>query len=179
MTNREVLISGAGLAGPALAFWLQRNGFRPTVVERAPALRTGGYKVDVRGAAVEVLKRMGLFETVKAAETGMRHITYVSRTGKPIAVLDADLLMGRRNDDLELMRTDLTRILYDATAATTEYVFGDAIASLHDSGDGVDVTFDSGAQRRFDLVIGADGLHSATRRKVLGEVLLFNVWAYI
>src|SRR5688572_23321014 len=127
MRNREVLISGAGLAGPALAFWLQRYGFRPTVVERAPDLRTGGYKVDIRGAAVEVLKRMGLFAAARAADTGMRHVTYVNPAGRPIAVLDANLLMGRRDDDLEVMRTDLTRILHDATDA--EYLFGDAIES--------------------------------------------------
>nr|BFE69554.1 hypothetical protein GCM10020092_028550 [Actinoplanes digitatis] len=81
MTNREVLISGAGLASPALAHQLHRNGFVPTVVERAPALRDGGYKVDIRGAATEVLKRMGLFEAARAADTGMRHVTYVRRDG--------------------------------------------------------------------------------------------------
>jgi 2-polyprenyl-6-methoxyphenol hydroxylase-like FAD-dependent oxidoreductase len=177
MRNREVLISGAGLAGPVLAFWLQRYGFRPTVVERAPDLRTGGYKVDVRGAAVDVLKRMGLFEAARDADTGMRHVTYVKPDGRPIAVMDANLLMGRRDDDLEVMRTDLTRILYDATDA--EYLFGDAIDTLTETGDGVDVTFDSGATRRFDLVIGADGLHSATRRLVMGEVPLRHLGAYI
>jgi 2-polyprenyl-6-methoxyphenol hydroxylase-like FAD-dependent oxidoreductase len=177
MRNREVLISGAGLAGPALAYWLHRYGFRPTVVERAPDLRTGGYKVDIRGAAVEVLKRMGLFEAAREADTGMRHVTYVNPAGRPIAVLDADLLMARRNDDLEVMRTDLTRILYDAAPA--EYLFGDSIESLTETGDGVDVTFAGGTTRRFDLVIGADGLHSATRRLVMGEVPLTHLGAYI
>jgi 2-polyprenyl-6-methoxyphenol hydroxylase-like FAD-dependent oxidoreductase len=177
MRNRAVLISGAGLAGPVLAFWLQRYGFRPTVVERAPDLRTGGYKVDVRGAAVEVLKRMGLFEAAREADTGMRHITYVRPDGRPIAVMDANLLMGRRDDDLEVMRTDLTRILYDAGEA--EYLFGDSIDALAETGDGVDVTFAGGATRRFDLVIGADGLHSATRRLVMGEVPLRHLGAYI
>lgn len=76
--GNPVLISGAGLAGPALAYWLRRYGFEPTVVERAPALRDGGYKVDVRGAATEVLKRMGVYERARALDTGMRHITYVA-----------------------------------------------------------------------------------------------------
>ncbi|MEU4215944.1 FAD-dependent monooxygenase [Actinoplanes sp. NPDC026623] len=179
MTNREVLISGAGLAGPALAHQLVRHGFAPTVVERAPALRDGGYKVDVRGAATEVLKRMGLFEAARAAHTGMRHVTYVRRDGRRIARLDADLLMGRRNDDLEVMRTDLTRILYDATAGDVEYVFGDSIATMNEVPDGVDVTFDSGVVRRFGLVVGADGLRSATRRAVMGDVPLRHLGAHI
>lgn len=179
MTNREVLISGAGVAGPALAFWLHRHGLRPTVVERAPARRDGGYKVDLRGAAIDVLKRMGLFEAARAADTGMRTVTYLRGDGAPIASLDANLLMGRRGDDLEVMRTDLIRILHDATAGHVEYVFGDAIAALEDGPDGVDVTFAGGGQRRFDLVIGADGLHSATRRQVLGEVPLRHLGAYI
>jgi 2-polyprenyl-6-methoxyphenol hydroxylase-like FAD-dependent oxidoreductase len=179
MTPRDVLISGAGLAGPALAHQLHRHGFRPTVVERAPALRDGGYKVDIRGAATEVLKRMGLFAAVRAVDTGMRHVTYVRRDGRRIARLDADLLMGRRGDDLEVMRTDLTRILYDATAGDVEYVFGDAIAAMTDGPDGVDVTFASGATRRFALVVGAAGLHSATRRLALGEVPLRHLGAHI
>ena len=179
MRNHEVLISGAGLAGPALAYWLSRYGFRPTVVERAPALRDGGYKVDVRGAATEVLKRMGVYEASRAADTGMRHITYVRRDGRPIAVIDANVLMGRRGDDVEIMRTDLTRILYDATAADVEYVFGDAIAGIVPGPDGVDVTFERGAPRRFGLVVGADGLHSATRRLAMGQVPLSHLGAYI
>jgi len=179
MRNREVLISGAGLAGPALAHWLHRYGFRGTVVERAPALRDGGYKVDIRGAATEVLKRMGLFEAARAADTGMRQITYVKPDGRPLATFDANLLMGRRGDDLEVMRTDLTRILYDATAGDVEYVFGDSIAALAEGPDGVDVTFERGAARRFDLVVGADGLHSNTRRQILGEVPLRHLGAYI
>ncbi|MET8153028.1 FAD-dependent monooxygenase [Actinoplanes sp. NPDC049668] len=179
MTNREVLISGAGLAGPALAHQLHRHGFVPTVVERAEVLRDGGYKVDIRGAATEVLKRMGLFEAARAADTGMRHVTYVRRDGRPIARLDADLLMGRRGDDLEVMRTDLTRILHDATAADVEYVFGDAIAAMIEDADGVEVTFASGAVRRFALVVGADGLHSATRRMAFGDVPLRHLGAHI
>jgi 2-polyprenyl-6-methoxyphenol hydroxylase-like FAD-dependent oxidoreductase len=179
MTTNEVLISGAGVAGPALAHRLHRQGFSPTVVERAPALRDGGYKVDVRGAATEVLKRMGVYEAARALDTGMREITYVNKDGRPIARLDANLLMGRRGDDIEIMRTDLARVLHDATAGDVEYLFGDSIAALGDDGDGVDVTFTSGKQKRFAYVIGADGLHSATRRLVMGEVPLTYLGAYI
>ncbi|GAA2498171.1 FAD-dependent monooxygenase [Winogradskya humida] len=179
MTQRSVLISGAGLAGPALAYWLHRHGLRATVVERAPALRDGGYKVDIRGAATEVLKRMGLYEQARAADTGMQTVTYVKADGGRIATLEADLLMGRRGDDLEVMRTDLTRILHDATATDTEYLFGDSIDTLDEDADGVTVTFTSGMSRRFDLVVGADGLHSKTRRAAFGEVPLRHLGAYI
>ncbi|SNY59893.1 FAD-dependent monooxygenase, partial [Paractinoplanes atraurantiacus] len=167
-----ILISGAGVAGPALAHWLTRQGRRVEIVEKAPSLRAGGYKVDVRGAASTVLGRMGLLEAAKKADTGMRQITYVSKRGKTIAALPADLIMGRRGDDVEIMRGDLGRILHDATAGEAEYRFGDAIASLDDGPDGVDVTFASGRRGRYELVVGADGLHSATRRQVLGEVPL-------
>ena len=179
MSEREVLISGAGLAGPALALALRGRGFRVTVVERAPAPRDGGYKVDIRGAAIEVLKRLGLFEAARTADTAMRHVTYVRPDGRPIATLDANLLMGRRGDDLEVLRTDLTRILYEATTGDAEYVFGDTIAALEERPGGVAVTFASGRTRRFDLVVGADGLHSATRRLVMGDVPLRHLGAYI
>jgi 2-polyprenyl-6-methoxyphenol hydroxylase-like FAD-dependent oxidoreductase len=122
---------------------------------------------------------MGLLAAAQAADTGMRRITYVRSNGGPIATLPADLLMGRRGDDLEIMRWDLSRILHDATADRVEYVFGDAIATLDDGPDGVDVTFESGAARRFGHVVGADGLHSSTRRTVMGETPLSHLGAYI
>ena len=179
MTAGSVLISGAGVAGPALALGLRRRGFAVTVVERAPRLRTGGYKVDVRGAGVTALKSLGVYDEARSVDVGMQQITYVKRDGRPIAALPADLLMGRRGDDIEVLRGDLGQILYAAGAADTEYVFGDAIASLQDGPDGVDVTFERGAPRRFDYVVGADGLHSATRRLAFGEVEPTHLGAYI
>jgi 2-polyprenyl-6-methoxyphenol hydroxylase-like FAD-dependent oxidoreductase len=159
----DVLISGAGVAGPTLAWWLRRHGFRPTVVERAPALRDGGYKVDVRGAALTVLDRMGLLEQVRRRESGMRLARFVDASGAPLATMDAALFGGRDGDDVEVMRGDLARLLVEATA-DVEYLFGDSIAALAPAADGVDVTFAGGGRRRFDLVVGADGLHSTVRR---------------
>jgi 2-polyprenyl-6-methoxyphenol hydroxylase-like FAD-dependent oxidoreductase len=165
MTDRDVLISGASVAGPALAYWLHRYGFRPTVVERAPALRDGGYAVDFRGEAhLTVLHRMGVLPAVERARTGMGATWYVNSAGKPQAKLPADLFAG----DIEILRGDLARILHDATRQGTEYVFGDSITSLTEDADGVRVTFERAAPRRFGLVIGADGLHSNTRRLVFG-----------
>ncbi|MET8912332.1 FAD-dependent monooxygenase [Micromonospora sp. NPDC004551] len=163
----DVLISGAGVAGPTLAWWLRRQGFRPTVVERAPALRDGGYKVDVRGAALTVLDRMGLLEEVRRRDTGMRLARFVDAGGRQLATMDAALFGGREGDDVEMLRGDLARLLVDATG-DVEYLFGDSIAALDPAADGVDVTFAGGGRRRFDLVIGADGLHSAVRRLAFG-----------
>lgn len=169
MRNTTVLISGAGIAGPALAYWLHRHGFTPTVVERATTVREGGYKIDVRGAALTVLDRMGLRADAEAATTDMQTGTIVDAKGKTIAVMDADLFGGRDNDDVELMRGDLARLIHDATTGTVEYLFGDSIASLTETADGVDVTFDSGTTRTFGLVVGADGLHSHTRKLTFGD----------
>ncbi|MDR8408924.1 FAD-dependent monooxygenase [Nonomuraea sp. 3-1Str] len=165
MRNTNVLISGASVAGPALAYWLHRHGFTPTIVERAPALREGGYAVDFRGEAhLSVLRRMGILGDIERARTGMGSMSYVNAAGRTQATMPADLFAG----DVEILRGDLGRILYDATKDYTEYVFGDSIASLTEDADGVTVTFERGAPRRFDLVIGADGLHSNTRRLTFG-----------
>jgi 2-polyprenyl-6-methoxyphenol hydroxylase-like FAD-dependent oxidoreductase len=166
--TKSILISGASIAGPALAFWLQRHGFRPTVVERAPSLREGGYKVDIRGVAVDVVRRMSLLEQVHAESTDMRGAAFVNKRGKELATLDADTFGFRHGDDTEILRGDLAKILYAATRDTTEYVFGDWITGLDERSDGVHVTFAHSGPRRFDLVVGADGLHSGVRALAFG-----------
>ncbi|MFI7639538.1 FAD-dependent monooxygenase [Nonomuraea sp. NPDC049400] len=165
MKNGNVLISGASVAGPALAYWLRRHGFNPTIVERAPALRDGGYAVDFRGEAhLSILRGMGILTDLERARTGMGSMSYVDSAGKPRGEMPADLFAG----DIEILRGDLARILYDATKEHTEYVFGDSITSLTEDDHGVTVTFERTPPRRFDLVIGADGLHSNTRRLAFG-----------
>ncbi|MEU5220080.1 FAD-dependent monooxygenase [Streptomyces sp. NPDC020807] len=165
---RTVLVSGASVAGPALALWLHRYGFAPTVVEKAPELRTGGYKVDIRGTAIEVCRRMGILDEIRAHSTDMRGGSYVDDAGRTIGELPADIFGGRVEGDDEIMRGELARILYDRTREDVEYVFGDSIAALAEDADGVTVTFESGTVRRFDLVVGADGLHSNTRKLAFG-----------
>jgi 2-polyprenyl-6-methoxyphenol hydroxylase-like FAD-dependent oxidoreductase len=162
---KNILISGASIAGPALAHWLARYGFTVTVVENTPGLRDGGYAVDFRGEAhLTVLRRMGILDGVERAKTGMGAMAYVNKDGEPVAWMPADLFAG----DVEILRGDLARILHDATRGTTEYVFGDSIAALDEDAGGVTVTFERSAPRRFDLVIGADGLHSNVRRLAFG-----------
>jgi 2-polyprenyl-6-methoxyphenol hydroxylase-like FAD-dependent oxidoreductase len=164
----NVLISGAGIDGPALAFWLARRGLRPVVVERAPALRVGGHAIDVRGVAVDVVEQMGLMAAVRAARTRIRTLSVVRGDGKrPIEIDVLRALDG--STDTEIVRDDLVRILYDATKDDAEYLFGDSIAAIDDT----QVTFASGARRSFDLIVGADGQHSATRRVVFGDEAAF------
>ncbi len=174
MQNRTVLISGASIAGPALAHWLCRCGFIPTVVERAPALRTGGYKIDLRGIAVTAARRAGILDEVRQQASDVRGASFVDASGQRLADLDADFVQGREGDDLEIMRGSLSRVLYDATRDGVEYLFGDSITSLHQDADGVDVTFHHATPRRFDLVVGADGLHSKLRSLVFGPETRFR-----
>lgn len=169
MKSKTVLISGASIAGPALAYWLGRHGFQPTVVERAPALRPGGHAVDVRGVARDVVERMGIMPQVRRDSVDERGLALVDRTGRRAATLPADAFGGEGIvAEIEIMRGDLSQILYDATRDATEYVFGDRIAELTQHADGVDVVFAGGAARSFDLVIGADGVHSGVRRLAFG-----------
>src|SRR5690349_12449216 len=107
LANKTVLISGASIAGPALAYWLARYGFTVTVVEQAPVLREGGYKVDIRGAAMEVIQRMGLLDEIRRASTDIRGGAWVNAAGKPLATLDADLIGLRNPGDDEVLRGDL------------------------------------------------------------------------
>jgi 2-polyprenyl-6-methoxyphenol hydroxylase-like FAD-dependent oxidoreductase len=164
--NRDILISGASVAGPALAWWLSRHGYHPTVVERAPQLRGGGYAVDFRGPAhLNVLAKMGLLDAITAGQTHLSATTIVDQHARPVARMPAHVYAG----DVEILRGDLAQILYRATQGTTEYLFGDSITRLDERPGGVDVSFEHAQPRTFRLVVGADGLHSNVRRLAFGE----------
>ncbi|NUP26032.1 MAG: FAD-dependent oxidoreductase, partial [Nocardia sp.] len=165
----RILISGAGIAGQALAYWLAHHGFRPTVVEQAPRLRTGGQGVDIRGQAIEVAERMGIMARVRAAAADVAGMRFVRADGHDIARVDMEGIKGKHDSgEVEIMRGDLVRILHAISAGTAEYLFGNSIRALDQDDDAVTVTFAHGAARRFDLVIGADGLHSTVRRLASG-----------
>ena len=160
----DVLISGASIAGPALAYWLGRFGFRPTVVEIAPELRTGGNAVDFRGPLhLGLLRRMGVLQDLEKVRTGGTAMRFVDADGKRLMEMPADFAGG----DLEVLRGDLSRVLC-AAGTSSQYLFDDTITALGETPDGVEVTFRSGLRRRFDLVIGADGVHSTVRRLTFG-----------
>jgi len=165
----RVLISGASIAGPALAHWLHSFGFDVTVIERAPALRQGGYGVDIRGAAVSVLKRMGILDQVREADTRMTGVYFVNNKGKIQGQISEASLGNQQGLDIEIMREDLCNILYDLTKDRVEYIWGDSITSIHETKTGVEVQFTYGKTQTFDLIIGADGLHSNVRTLTFGD----------
>jgi 2-polyprenyl-6-methoxyphenol hydroxylase-like FAD-dependent oxidoreductase len=187
-----VLISGASVAGPALALNLRASGFDVTVVERAPALRPGGHAVDVRGVALDVADRMGILPELQAMRTRMRGMSMLDAEGTELFRSEEYAVSSGRLDspDLEVLREDLTGLLHARTvAAGVEYVFNDTITALTATDDGVRVEFEHGASRRFDLVVGADGLHlvgadglhSATRRLAFGpeEEFVHHLGVYV
>jgi 2-polyprenyl-6-methoxyphenol hydroxylase-like FAD-dependent oxidoreductase len=173
--RRRVLISGASVGGPAAAYWLARAGFDVTVVEKAERVRAGGYPIDIRGAAVEVARRMGLLEPLRDAHIHTRCVSAMRPDGRRIATVKAPA--GARDPadaDIEVPRGELTALLYEATQDRVDYVFDDSIATLQEHPDGVDVAFRSGRSVTYGLVIGADGLHSNTRRLAFGPEEQFH-----
>ncbi len=163
-----VLISGASIAGPALAFWLRRHGFDVTVVEKSHALRGGGYPIDIRGTALGVVDRMGLLPRLREAHVDTRRITFLDAGGGQVASLRPEAVVNGDHTDLEVRRGDLAEIIHDAVRDDVEFLFDNTIVTMHDHTGGVDVTFRSGLQRTYDHVIGADGLHSAVRALTFG-----------
>ncbi|WHY69777.1 FAD-dependent monooxygenase [Neobacillus sp. SuZ13] len=170
----RVLISGASIAGPALAYWLHRHGFSVTVIERAPALRMGGYGVDIRGAAITVLKGMGILGQVRASDTNMTGVYFVNCKGKIECQISEASMGNQQGLDIEIMRDDLSNILYDLTKDTVEYIWGDSISAIHETEAGAEVQFIHGKPQTFDLVVGADGLHSNVRTLTFGDEAQFK-----
>jgi 2-polyprenyl-6-methoxyphenol hydroxylase-like FAD-dependent oxidoreductase len=168
----RVLISGAGPAGLTAAYWLRRYGFAPTIVERAPSLVTGGYKIDVRGTALQVLSRMGIHDAVVAASTDMEGAVLVDKDGKVLKKMTGDEFGHRASEDLEIVRGTLCQILMDSIS-DAEFIFGHSIQAISQHSDRVQVGFTNNTRREFDLVIGADGLHSNVRSLVFGDEARF------
>ncbi|TDE56155.1 FAD-dependent oxidoreductase [Nonomuraea mesophila] len=173
--RRTVLVSGASIAGPTLAFWLNRYGYDVTVVERAGTVRAGGYPIDVRGTALEVIRRMGILPRLQDAHIDLRRLTFLNEDGGEVAsVHPHNVTGGVAGRDLEVWRGDLTEALYAAVRDDVEFLFNDSIETLGQSGDGVDVTFHGGGGRRFDMVLSAEGMHSRTRERLFGREEQFH-----
>jgi 2-polyprenyl-6-methoxyphenol hydroxylase-like FAD-dependent oxidoreductase len=164
----RILISGASIAGPVLAYWLARYGFDVTIVERAPALRkTGGHAVDLFRPSMEISEKMGVLPRIEALATGTDLLTMYREEARRPARIDLTKIVAAGSDrHVEIMRDDLSEAYYDAGRDDVEYVFGDSITAISPDGE---VTFEHAAPRRFDVVVGADGLHSNVRRLVFGD----------
>jgi 2-polyprenyl-6-methoxyphenol hydroxylase-like FAD-dependent oxidoreductase len=175
MAPKTVLISGIGIAGPTLAFWLGRAGFAPTLVEKAPTLRSGGYVIDFWGLGFDIAERMGLAAEIDRAGYHMRELRMVDRAGKRVAgfgiAVFGELTGGRY---VTIGRSDLSQLIFNRVQDDCEVIFEDEIVALDQNPDGVQVRFKRGADRRFDLLIGADGLHSAVRRLAFGPAAGFE-----
>jgi len=171
----DILVSGASVAGTTVAYWLAHHGYSVTVVERDPGLRPGGQAIDVRGPALTVLERMWLRAAADHLRTRIRGASVVDRDGNELSRDTQSTPTGGliANPDIELLRDDLVELLYEASRLNTEYVFDDSIVALEDDGASVKVTFERATARSFDLVIGADGLHSNVRRLVFGPEAQF------
>ena len=173
-TRKRILVSGASIAGPALAYWLTRYGCDVTVVERAPTVRLGGYPIDIRGSAIPVVERMGLMPALKAAHIETGSITFVAEDGSTIRkVPPEEVSGGTEGYDVEIPRWSLSSLLYDASRNEADYRFNESIASIENRPQDALVTFQSGRQEMFDIVVGADGLHSNTRALAFGDEAQF------
>jgi len=165
----NILISGAGIAGPTLAYWLLQYGIKPTIVEESPALRRGGYVIDFWGAGFDIAERMGLSEEIKSNGYQMREVRIVNERGEQVAGFPAAAFArATRGRFTSLPRGDLASAIFRRIQDQSETMFGDSISSIEQSEAAVHVRFESGQERDFDLVIGADGLHSRVRELVFG-----------
>jgi 2-polyprenyl-6-methoxyphenol hydroxylase-like FAD-dependent oxidoreductase len=173
----KVLISGASIAGPVLAYWLNRYGFEVTVVERAPRLRkTGGHAVDLFRPAMDISERMGVLPRVTAMSTETTTLTAFREGASTPARVDLTKIFRATSDrHVEIMRDDLSEIYFDATTDDVEYVFGDSVTKIEDDV----VSFEHSPPRRFDVVAGADGLHSNVRRLVFGDCPKYFVGVHL
>ena len=175
MNNKNILISGAGIAGTTLAWWLKKFGFNPTLIEIAPALREGGYAIDFMGAGYDVAEKMGIIPALKEVDINFSKLVFVDSNNKEKGSMNyqkiKDFLNGRA---FTLLRSDLAKMIYQSLDKDVEIIFGDTITNIAQNENEVSVTFQSGTTRNFDLLVGADGLHSKVRSLVFGNETQFE-----
>ncbi len=175
MRDQSALICGAGIAGPTLAYWLSRYGFTPTLVERAPRLRRGGYVIDFWGLGYDIAERMGLLDELQRRACRVEEVRFVDQRGRRVGGFGVEVFRkmtaGRY---LSLPRSELAAVIYRSLENRCETIFDDGVAAVENAPDGATVTFERAPRRRFDLVVGADGMHSAVRQAVFGPETEFE-----
>lgn len=175
LNNKNVLISGAGIAGVTLAFWLKKFGFNPTIIEISPTLREGGYAIDFMGAGFDVAEKMGIIPALEKADLNISEIAFVDKDNNQHGSMNYQKIkQALNNRAFTLLRSDLAKVIYDSLDKETEIIFGDTITEIQQDAEKVQVVLKSGVTRSFDLLVGADGLHSNARNLVFGNESQFE-----
>lgn len=175
MNNKNILISGAGIAGVSLAFWLKKFGFNPTIIEISPKLREGGYAIDFMGAGYDVAERMGIVPALSKVDINFSKLTFVDENDNERGSMDYQKIKELMdNRAFTLLRSDLARVIYDSLDKSVEIIYGDTIDKIEQNDENVTVTLRSGISRSFDLLVGADGLHSNVRNLAFGSEAQFE-----
>lgn len=171
MKNKRVLILGAGIAGPTMGFFLHRYGFDVTIVESASQLKRGGHNVDIRGSALDVLKKMGVYDKTREFRTVRNPVNFLNEVGEIIQEIPKEDEAG---EDMELSRGDLAQVLFEATSKCCKYIFDCSIRTIKQDEREIVVEFTNGDPGVFDLLIGADGTRSKVRALIFGAEDLFS-----
>lgn len=175
MPAKSVLICGTGIAGPAFAYWLKRYGFEPVLIEHARSFRDGGYMIDVWGTGYEILERYGLLDAATTRGYHFDRLKFVNANGREISGFGGEVFNGAfDNRFFSIRRGDLANVLFQTIAGKVETIYGTTIRALEEDDRGMRVELTNGSTRHFDLVIGADGLHSRVRELVFGPELSFE-----
>ncbi len=178
--SKKILVVGAGIAGPAVCYWLKSFGFSPHLIERSQTLRTGGYAVDIRGIAIDVVKKMGIFEKICDNRTTVNRCRHVDQSGETLHIEEGEQSGFRQGEEVEIVRGDLIEILMQ-TMEEIPCGFNRTVENIQQHDDGVEVTFNNNQSERYDLIIGTDGLHSPTRHMIFPDDAhtLKNLGSYI